>query len=229
MLVKANILDAISDHEYFEGIIRRFRKGGEKILIFMDVNSTIVCNDTVQSKDLASTLRGTMFEFIEFEAATKPWTLDWRGRPPLRLEKTKVLKTLVKDITSTDRQAYTDFWSKEQCDAFFKHLSEFGTLRWMGHKTELTLEDFYIMFEDYYVALQNDIDEHGIVNSWYNMYERVRADHVVVLNSFGVDTRKVLKATMQDEAHAMQITVNFSLWEERDQTKFESQWELPKA
>jgi len=43
VLVKANILDAIEDPDYFTRIIRAHSAPGEKIVVFMDVNSTIIC------------------------------------------------------------------------------------------------------------------------------------------------------------------------------------------
>merc|ERR1719446_1613024 len=65
VLVKANILDAIEDPDYFTRIIRAHSAPGEKIVVFMDVNSTIICNDSVQSKDLSASLLSTMFELME--------------------------------------------------------------------------------------------------------------------------------------------------------------------
>merc|ERR1712007_339596 len=78
VLVKANILDAMEDKAYFSSIIQTYAMPDEKIIVYMDVNSTIVCNDTVQGKDLAQSLMGTMFEFVEVKGKTLPFDLEWK-------------------------------------------------------------------------------------------------------------------------------------------------------
>lgn len=223
VLVKANILDAINDPNYFDKIIKRYILPGEKIIVFMDVNSTIVCNDTVQSKDLASTLRSTMFEFVEFQPR-EPMDFKWKDLPETKIAKMKNLKAIVKDVTGQNREAYASFWDQQQCDAFFETLQEKGTVRWAGQEGELNLSDYGKMFDEYLVALKKDIDRYGIASSWYTCYRSLQAKDVVMLNSFGVDTRKVVLATVADESKVMQITVNHELWEQRDVNKFEDQF-----
>lgn len=50
VLVKANILDAIEDQEYFARLITQFSDPSDRLVVFMDVNATIVCSDTVQGR-----------------------------------------------------------------------------------------------------------------------------------------------------------------------------------
>merc|ERR1712228_1071016 len=82
VLVKANILDAIEDPEYFTRIVRTYSRPDEKAIIFMDVNSTIICNDSVQSKDLSASLLSTMFELMEL--SPKGGVRLWMGFLPTR-------------------------------------------------------------------------------------------------------------------------------------------------
>jgi len=223
VLVKANILDAIADKEYFVKIIDRFSKPDEKIMVFMDVNSTIVCNDSVQSKDLASVLYSTMFEFIEFRPNT-PFDWEWHGYPPLRVETCRTLKSLMKETMATNQDAYAAFWTRDACDACLNELLQWGQVAWQGSENPISSMSFHQMFEDYFVALQSDISKDGIASSWFQVFEGLKGEHTVVLNSFGVDTRKVILATVPDEHHVIQVAVNYELWDARDVKKFESQF-----
>merc|ERR1712032_1362409 len=76
VLVKANILDAIEDPDYFARIIQAHSLPGEKAVVFMDVNSTIICNDSVQSKEFVSMFeeyRATISSGVDGNGITKSW------------------------------------------------------------------------------------------------------------------------------------------------------------
>lgn len=223
VLVKANILDAMEDPEYFANIIHKYSQKGEKIIVFMDVNSTIVCNDTVQGKDLAGTLLSTLFEFIELRPTT-PFDLTWDSEEPIRVDKTKSLKQLVKEITHNNSGVYSAFWTEPICWKFFSELVPRGDLRWVGEEQLMTLEALQGLFQEYLVSLEAVTTKDGIADSWFRVFEGLKGQHTVVLNSFGVDTRKVILATVPNEKRVLQITVNYEIWDSRDVTKFESQF-----
>lgn len=87
-------------------------------------------------------------------------------------------------------------------------------------------------YRQYTTAIENDISEDGITRSWFTVYEMLAnrvPSSVVVLNSFGVDTRKVVLATLPDETGVMQVTVNWDLWEDRDMQKFKEQFEAKQV
>merc|ERR1711963_577395 len=86
VLVKANILDAIEDPDYFTRIVEEYSAPGDKIMVFMDVNSTIVCNDSVQSKDLSASLLSTMFELMELSPKAG-FEFTWGSCPPVSVQK----------------------------------------------------------------------------------------------------------------------------------------------
>jgi hypothetical protein len=66
VLVKANILDAMENTAYFSEVIRDYTAPGEKVLVYMDVNSTIVLViPEVEVFLLSYTFQGFMF--------TLPW------------------------------------------------------------------------------------------------------------------------------------------------------------
>merc|ERR1712032_1636374 len=126
VLVKANILDAIEDPEYFTRIVQTYSLPGEKAIIFMDVNSTIICNDSVQSKDLSASLLSTMFELMELSPKVA-FDFGWGSCPPVSVLKKQSLKKLVKDITTNDSDAYGSFFSEATCRSFFSQLAAFAS------------------------------------------------------------------------------------------------------
>lgn len=223
VLVKANILDAMEDNEYFASIVERFSKPGEKFCIYMDVNSTIVCNDTIQGKNLGSTLLSTMFEFIELRPH-EPYTLSFDSHPAIRIEKPKNFKTIVKEITADSHESYGAFWTEERCWDLFCELDEVGDVSWSGDDGVFTFDACQTLFQEYLVSLGRSIKKDGIAPSWFRVYEKLKNQHAIILNSFGVDTRKVILATMPCEQAALQVTVNHELWEARDMQKFEGQF-----
>mmetsp|Transcript_1245 Transcript_1245/g.2854 ORF Transcript_1245/g.2854 Transcript_1245/m.2854 type:complete len:443 (+) Transcript_1245:128-1456(+) len=225
VLVKANILDAMEDQQYFASIIKRFSQPHEKIIVFMDVNSTIVCNDSVQGKDLGNTLLGTLFEFIELNPR-EAFELIFDAHPPLKIEKLRTFKQLVKDMTSGDHLSYSSFWTEEKCWRLFIELAGKGEVRWAGQDSPFSLEQCRTLFKEYMVTLDRVISKDGIPESWFHVFKELNAhgNHNIVLNSFGVDTRKVILATVPDERQALQVAVNYELWDSRDMQKFQGQF-----
>mmetsp|Transcript_13579 Transcript_13579/g.29882 ORF Transcript_13579/g.29882 Transcript_13579/m.29882 type:complete len:458 (+) Transcript_13579:107-1480(+) len=224
VLVKANILDAMEDVDYFAGIIRRYALPNERLIVYMDVNSTIVCNDSVQGKDISATLLSTMFEFIELRPESA-FDFQWESHAPVNISKAKSLKTVMKDLTKDDNQAYSTFFTQARCLRFLEELAYHGEIRWSSRPGKLTREVFMEAYNDYLEAVAKDINKDGITTSWFKVWDSLKEGrHTVVLNSFGVDTRKVILATVPDEKKVLQITVNYALWDERDTQKFESQF-----
>jgi hypothetical protein len=225
VLVKANILDAMEDQSYFDDIIKRYASPNEKLIVFMDVNSTIVCNDTVQGKDLANTLLSTMFEFVEIRPR-EAFDLTFDSHPPVRIEKEKTLKQLVKEITKNSHDAYGAFWTEEKCWSLFAEVAAKGQVRWSGQDKLFSLEACKDLFKEYLASLGKVVNEDGIAVSWFEVFAKLRGQHTVVLNSFGVDTRKVVLATVPDEKRVLQVTVNYDMWDDRDMQKFAAQFKL---
>lgn len=225
VLVKANILDAMEDVGYFTKVINKYSVLGDKVLVYMDVNSTIVCNDTVQGKELDGTLASVMFEFLEFRFSGSAFPLQWGSFPTVNLTKTRTLKQLVKDLTANDHGAYNRFWSPDNCLQFVTMLTSAGELKWQNQDEIVTVDKYTEMFQQYLDALQKVVDPDGIAASWFKAYELlVKHGHTVVLNSFGVDTRKVVLATLHNESPVLQIAVNHELWDGRDVAMYEKQF-----
>lgn len=226
VLIKANILDAMADLEYFSNIVKKYSEPGEQIIVYMDVNATIVCNDSIQGKDVAMTLLGTMFEFVELRP-TEAFDLIYEDHPPLKVEKAKNFKQLIKEITLTSHITYTAFWEETNCWNFFDYISTKGEVRWVGGAEIMTKEKFKVLFKDYLKGVASSLREDGIAYSWFKVFETLQAaGHTVVLNSFGVDTWKVVKATLPKGDNVLQVAVNHELWDERDANKFRDQFKV---
>jgi hypothetical protein len=227
VLVKANILDAIEDPDYFTRIVKEYSAPGEKVVVFMDVNSTIVCNDSVQSKDLSASLLSTMFELMELSPKAG-FEFAWGSCPPVSVQKKQSLKKLVKDITASNSDAYRSFFSEATCCGFMSELLAHADIRWSDALDPLGVDDFIGMFKEYMGTISGGIDSNGITQSWFRCFDALSREHALMLNSFGVDTRKVILATTPDESKVTQIVVNYELWDRRDVEKFEKQFcEVP--
>merc|ERR1712083_525555 len=209
------------------GIVRTYSRQGEKAIIFMDVNSTIICNDSVQSKDLSASLLSTMFELMELSPKVA-FDFEWDSCPPVSIQKKQSLKKLVKDITASDSEAYRSFFSEATCRSFFSQLATLADITWSDALGPLGAEEFVSMFEEYKGTISSGIDGNGITRSWFRCFDALSGEHALMLNSFGVDTRKVVLATTPDESRVMQVAVNYELWDRRDTDKFEKQFcEVP--
>jgi hypothetical protein len=226
VLVKANILDAIEDKDYFQSIIEAYSKPGEKLIVFMDVNSTIVCNDSVQSKDLSASLLSTMFETMVL-VPRSAFDFGWGTCAPVKVQKRCSLKSLVKDLTINDHRAYNTFFSEANCQSFLNALLGFADVRWGDADENLTSNGFVTMYSEYLQTVSQGIDASGTTQSWFRCARAMQAEHLLMLNSFGVDTRKVILATEPDETKVLQLCVNYELWDKRDVDKFGEQFSEP--
>lgn len=225
VLVKANILDAIEDKEYFARLISQFSEPRDRLVVFMDVNATIVCNDTVQGKGSAVTLLGTMFELLEFKPE-QPFDLQYGTLNQIRVEKVKTLKGLIKDMTADDHEGYTRFWEEKTCWDFLAHVLQSGEVRWVTGTEKMTVESVRNLFMSYLEAVPGALNEDGITRSWFHVYStKLHDQHSTVLNSFGVDTRKVTLATISEEKDVLHIAINHEMWDERDVRKYADQFQ----
>jgi len=225
ILVKANILDAMEDQNYFVNIVERYIKPDDQALIYMDVNATIICSDTIQGKDFGVTLLATMFEFMEFRPH-ESFQLQWGEVPELlKVDKPKGLKSIVKELTMSDHRAYSAFWNEQNCWDFFTYMATKGQVKWVTDSREITLEGLRSLFKEYVQVMDNATTKEGITKSWFRFVDQLKDVHHTILNSFGVDTRKVIVATMPESAnHVMQVVVNHEMWDDRDVKKFAEQF-----
>jgi hypothetical protein len=225
VVIKANILDAIQSKDYFIDIIHRYSQPGEKIICYMDVNSTIMCNDAVQGKGITGSLLSCVFNLIELRPR-QAFEMSWEGKPPVQVDRPMLLMSLVKEVTSSSKDMYRSFWTETTCRQFVEEVALKADLRWFSSGKDLSVTAYEDAYKESMASVQAALDEDHITQSWYHMFREVKAKGgCVVLNSFGVDTRKVVQATGLDDRKVLQIAVNHELWDARDIEQFQKQFE----
>mmetsp|Transcript_157609 Transcript_157609/g.278157 ORF Transcript_157609/g.278157 Transcript_157609/m.278157 type:complete len:553 (+) Transcript_157609:104-1762(+) len=227
VLVQVNILDAMEDEDFFVKIIDKYTKPGEKVIAFMDCNATIVSMDSISGKDNSEVLLGTMFQMIKVEPQ-EPFQFEWPGRVPVTVEKAMDLKQLVKKVAGQENEFYTHFFKWSNCMRVLENLDSLTKVKWANRREKpFKMEEFQTLYEHYLKSLCGSSDEDGITQSWYKVYKYLIAGgHSLVLNSFGVDTRKVILKTVSDERRVLQMIVNVELWGPKDIKAFENIYEL---
>lgn len=227
VLVQVNILDAMEDENFFTNIVQKYSKPNEKIIVFMDCNATIISMDSISGKDMAEVLLGTMFQMLKI-VPSEPFDYVWDQLPAVKIEKAMDLKQLVKKLAGQDNEFYTHFFKWDNCVKMLNSIVNLTTLQWTN-RTDNTfyIDDFKEMYDRYLVSLVGGTDEEGITHSWYKIYANLTAGgHSVILNSFGVDTRKVIVRTVPDERRVLQFVVNVELWSPKDVKSFEEIYDM---
>jgi len=226
VLVQANIIDAMEKVDYFTSCIQSYSKPGEKCIVFMDINSTVVSNDAVTGKNAPEILLSSMFEFL-LATPHEPCALEWEKLPTVELNGAIMLKKMVKQLTKDDKTAYKNFYSLERSLLFIEHLAQRCSLKWNTIGTEVTLNDFQDMYSESLRTLAGSTNKNGVTTSWYHMHEFMqRHGHALILNSFGIDSNKVIMSTVNDHTVILHMLVNFSRWDQCDADKLKAMFDL---
>lgn len=224
-LVKANILDAMEQKDYFVKIVEKYSRPGEKIIAYMDINSTIVFSDVMTGKNRHAVLLSTMFECINFNP-TVAFEIQWdetQGKTAIPKKPISV-KKLVKKML--DLEGYKSFWNMENCQALLCQLLSRGSVTWHtgGEMSQAQFDKLYL---EYSKAMDQQVEGTGIVSSWFTFYRWMEArGNQVMLNTFGVDSRKIILTTVPNERDVTLTTANYEKWSIRDMKTFESQYSL---
>jgi hypothetical protein len=238
VLVKVNILDAMVNPEFFTEVIKEYSRPGEKVIAYVDINCTVVFSDVMTGKDKFSVLLSTMFEWIELRPSANS-EIKWENFPPVKIKEGQpiTLKKLVKK--AVDAEGYNHFWFHENCMKFLIMIMGYGTIYWSGGG-EVQLDVFEKQYEGYGKVMDKHVADTGIVSAWYTMVEKALiADddskpldpmapgpHLVMINTFGVDSRKLVLATLDKEEKVTLTTVNYEKWSMRDMKRYEAQYSL---
>jgi len=237
VLVQVNILDAVVNQDYFTSIIQQYSKPGEKVFLIFDVNGTIVWNDTISAKGIDEVLLNTLFKLAEVRLED-PKTFSYAGRE-VQLSKKNVLKDVVSDIfrgdqfggvddgdMEKDEGEYRLFWKNAQYHDFLDALANVGgVFGWVNEGEQWSPEFFPKLLKEYQEEIGNATSIDGIPMSWFNAVDWMQKErHTVVLNSFGVDTHRVVMRSVPDERLVQHIVINFDLWSEHDRSSWKSQF-----
>lgn len=222
VLVQANILDAMTNLDYFQAIIDRYAKPGERLVVLMDVNGTIVWDDSISTaaSNVSQLLLILMFTFAEVQPrpADVPLGFSWKDKPSVSIEKPEDLKSLIKRISNNDSEFYDAFWSLATCEEFVKKLASVADLAW-SKKGVLDPAEFIKDFNRNLEQIQKSPMKDGIPQSWLNCYAALaEGGHQVILNSYGIDTFRVLQQIAPDKKSVLQLTANYKLWSQKDMT-----------
>jgi len=225
VLVQVNILDAMEDEDFFIKIIEKYAKPGEKIIVFMDCNATILSSDSISGKSMAEILLGTMFQMLKVSPKS-PFDVTFGDKPTVKIEKAMDFKQLVKKIAGTDNEYYTHFFNWDNCIKLLETVSVKTEVEWTNSSdTRFSMDHFQEMYDRYLVSLVGGTDEEGITRSWYKLHTNLSAgSHSIVLNSFGVDTRKILVKSVPDERTVLHMAIDVDLWGAKDIKAFEGTW-----
>jgi len=229
VLVQANILDAMSNPEYFNSIISQFARGGEKLVVFMDVNGTILWNDSIMDIGPAEILLGTMFGFTEIRPR-RGFDMNWGGQPTVRVEETQVIKPLLMKIAEGDNSLVHEFWKRDKFSDLMQQVGSNAELGWVGKPESFSSEEFFNVYEEYMRELHKQEraqgkDACGITVSWFKCVSKLRqGGHAIVVNTYGMDSHKVVIRSCRDPRRVLHIAVNYNGWSERDLKKFAAQF-----
>jgi len=229
VLVQANILDAMSNHDYFTSIILKYKKPGEKCIVYMDVNGTILWNDSIMGLGPDELLLGTMFGFTEIQPR-RPFELTWDETHSVIVDRLWNLRELLHALSAGDERLFHDFWNVDECRILMDKLVQHADLKWCGKPGLVTTEEFFAVYRDYMMELHKQEKEQGaaacgITESWFRCCAALReGHHAPVINSFGMDTQKVVMRSARDPRKSPHFAINFEMWSERDSDKFKSQF-----
>merc|ERR1712232_1272556 len=110
----ANILDALVNEHYFTSIIDKYRQEGEQILIYMDVNGTIMNKDSIMNIQPHQMLLDKLYDLVEARPnASSSFDFQWEDLPQLNVDKPTSIKRILKAITQDDEERMKSFWNRE--------------------------------------------------------------------------------------------------------------------
>merc|ERR1711920_764268 len=109
VLVQASILDAMSDENYFSSIIHKYPHTGEKLIVYMDMNGTILSSDTILGLSPAQLLLDAMCGIVQVRPRDT-FDFTWRDQTTsVRLEKSQTLRKLMSQLSSGKAELSTLF------------------------------------------------------------------------------------------------------------------------
>jgi len=230
VLVQANILDAMTNPDYFQTIISRFSKPDERLTLFVDVNGTTMAEDTITVKSMAMVLMAEFFNFVDIRPrqGDAPLEIAWPGKPAVSVEKQQSVKSVVNKICNKDEVYYKAFWTLQNCDEFIRKLASQADLVWSRQETKATVDpaEFMTEFHKSHEEIVNSPMQDGVPQSWLRCYAALaKSGHHVIMNSFGVDTHRVLKQIALDSKQIVQLTINYALWSDKDKKLWNAQFQ----
>merc|ERR1711972_435641 len=149
-----------------------------------------------------------MFEFVELQPKSA-FEFSWEERAPVKIDKPMSFKQLLKKISNDDTGYYQSFYEPSRCESLFLKVAAFADIKWMARKSEagvLSLEEFVSTYIEYQETMAHGANDMGITMSWFRCYDYLKdGHHSTCLNSFGIDSKKVLSQTVPGDADVMHV------------------------
>jgi len=234
VVVQANILEAMALEDYFSGIMQRYTHPGEKVIVVMDVNGTILCGDSTMRLGPSKIILEAMCTLLELRPS-KAFVFEWKGSEvSLGLEHISFKDFLLAHLANKSRDVFNDILDVDIVVELFKQLQVDALLAWSEHDERVSLDEFRNTYAKYMAVFtqQSDDDRNGqgLTKSWFKclsiLREGGKGNRVgsVVINSFGTDTQAVLKRSVPDVQRIFHVAVNFEMWSKFDQKRYTEQF-----
>merc|ERR1719420_183932 len=164
-----------------------------------------------------------MFECMFMEThADFEWT--WGDASSKVKAGTTMLKKIIKK--TLDKESYRNFWKFTNCRCMLESITDKGTISVGGRI--MKVPDFERLYEVYSSLITRTV-KGGIVKSWFELVRKYKDNHLLMLSTFGVDSRKLILETVENEDDVALFAVNYEKWGIRDKDKFEEQYAKPVA
>lgn len=227
VLVQVNILEAMSNDDYFTSIIDKYAKEGEKLIVYMDVNGTILWSDSIMGLGPSELLLEAMLA-LSVVHPSEPFIIRWEENPEVKVREPTVVKQLMHDISGHDKTIFHSFLVLDKACELLRKLEGHNAKLFWNNGPEFIIEEFVAAYEGYVRQLRkqgSSREHHGITNSWFRCLRQLQdGGHTAVINSFGMDTQKVVVRSVADSQSVMHVAVNFEMWTERDASKYAAQF-----
>lgn len=88
----------------------------------------------------------------------------------------------------------------------------------------LKAEDFERLYHDFGEMLARTVNK-GVVRAWFELHRQYKDKHLIMLNTYGVDSLRVLELTLENwNADVKAFLVNYDLWNANDKRQFKDQY-----
>jgi len=138
------------------------------------------------------------------------------------LDKIEDLTSLVTRIHDKDEQAIRAFWTLDTCRKFLELATSLVEIGWSTEQdSTITQKDFWKEIT-WSISKAKDNLIKSVDDEMLESWRRCCAQFfnkrdTIVFASFGHDTQNVVRRMVSNSQDALQLTVNFARWSERDQ------------
>merc|ERR1711879_944290 len=102
----------MANEDYFTSIVNKYTLPGEQILVYMDVNGTIMNKDSIMNIQPHEMLLDKLYDLVETRPpACTSFNFQWGDQPSVTVEKPTSVKRILKEVTQGDEARMKSFWN----------------------------------------------------------------------------------------------------------------------